>query len=118
MLERIIQFALTQRMLMLLTIALGGTAKAMAWASVMATMVFALAHGVFPSGGQIAEVEERPDRLRSGLVRVEPLGDEHGEERDCVGTRHRRASPMAASRAVRSSGLILSLLSAMSFSVW
>jgi hypothetical protein len=38
----------------LLSIALGGTAKAIGWAAVMATMVFALAHGVFPSGGQIA----------------------------------------------------------------
>ncbi len=37
----------------LLSAALGGTAKAIGWAAVMATMVFALAHGIFPSGGQI-----------------------------------------------------------------
>ena len=36
--------------LSLLTAALGTTAKATGWAAVMATMVFALAHGIFPNG--------------------------------------------------------------------
>ncbi|MXO60015.1 CPBP family intramembrane metalloprotease [Altererythrobacter salegens] len=37
----------------LLSAALGGTAKAIGWAAVMATMVFALAHGIVPNGATI-----------------------------------------------------------------
>jgi membrane protease YdiL (CAAX protease family) len=40
-------------LLSLLAIALGGTNKAIGWAAVMATMVFALAHGIFPDSGKI-----------------------------------------------------------------
>ena len=39
--------------LSLFAVALGGTKKAIGWASVMATMVFALAHGIFPNSGGI-----------------------------------------------------------------
>ena len=39
--------------LSLFAVALGGTKKAVGWASVMATMVFALAHGLFPNSGGI-----------------------------------------------------------------
>jgi len=40
-------------LLSLLAIALGGTRKAIGWAAVMATIVFALAHGIFPDSGKI-----------------------------------------------------------------
>ncbi len=36
-----------------LAAALGGTPRAIGWAAVMSTMVFALAHGVFPDGARI-----------------------------------------------------------------
>ncbi|MGX7896477.1 CPBP family glutamic-type intramembrane protease [Tsuneonella sp. HG222] len=36
-----------------LAVALGGTGKALAWAAVMSTIVFALAHGIFPNGAGI-----------------------------------------------------------------
>lgn len=40
-------------LLALLAAALGGSPKALGWAAVLATMVFALAHGVFPDGAAI-----------------------------------------------------------------
>jgi hypothetical protein len=40
-------------LLALLAAALGGTRKALGWAAVLATMVFALAHGIFPKGAAI-----------------------------------------------------------------
>ena len=36
-----------------LAAALGGTQRAIGWAAVMSTMVFALAHGIFPNGARI-----------------------------------------------------------------
>lgn len=41
-------------LLSLLAVALGGTKTAMGWAAVMATMVFALAHGIYPDDAAIA----------------------------------------------------------------
>lgn len=41
-------------LLSLLAVALGGTKRAIGWAAVMATLVFALAHGIYPDGAAIA----------------------------------------------------------------
>jgi hypothetical protein len=40
-------------LLSLLAMALGGTRKAVGWAAAMATMVFALAHGILPGSGTV-----------------------------------------------------------------